>query len=274
MNKTPYEILGVPKGASADEIKKAYRKLAIKYHPDKPGGDEEKFKEVSDAYDKLTNPNRKTSTQNQGSSNFEFEFDINDIFGNYQQYGGWDSFANQFNRRYSGKAMDVKATISITLQEAYDGCKRKIQIGLKPVEITIPKGVREGQKLRIKGYGQKGITDDKNGDLIITIEILSNDKFVRNENGLYVIDEVNLYTAILGGQVTIDVFDKKIRYNIPPGTQNATILRLKEKGFPIFGKEDKYDDLYIKVIVKLPTNLSDKEISLFKELEKIGRDEH
>lgn len=273
MNKTPYEILGVPKGATADEIKKAYRKLAIKYHPDKTGGDEEKFKEVSDAYDKLTNPKRKSAPGQAGHT--DFEFDINDIFGKYHEFrGGWDSYANQFNKRYGGKAMDIKATISITLQEAYDGCKRSLQIGLKPVEIRIPKGVREGQKLRIKGYGQRGTTDDNNGDLIITVEILSNNKFIRNENGLYVISEVDLYTAILGGQMTIDVFEKKIRYNIPPGTQNATILRLKEKGFPIFGKDDKYDDLYIKVIIKLPKDLSEREISLFKELKKIREHEH
>ena len=270
MSKTPYEILGVPKGATADEIKKAYRKLAIKYHPDKPGGDEEKFKEVSDAYDKLTNPKRKSTSKQSGHTDFEFEFDINDIFSKYGGFaGGWDSYANQFNKRYGGKAMNVKASIDITLQEAYEGCKRKIQVGLTPIEIKIPKGIRDGQKLRIKGHGQRGITEDKNGDLIITVGILQNDKYLRNENGLYVIHEIDLYTAILGGQMTIDVFGKTIRYNIPSGTQNATILRLKGKGFPIFGKEEEYDDLHVKVIVTLPTDLSEKEILLFNELKKL-----
>lgn len=265
MNKTPYEILGISKGASSDEIKKAYRKLAIKYHPDKPSGDEERFKEVSDAYDKLTNPKRKGQSIN---------FNVDDIFEKYYEFtAGWGSFTDQFNKKYGGKGTDVNTKIEISLQDAYNGTKRTLRVGLDLIEVTIPKGIRDGQKIRIKGKGQRGITSDANGDLIITVSILPHDKFARNENGLYTICEIDLYTAILGGQMTIDVFDKNIRYNIPSGTQNANILRIKGKGFPIFNKENSYDDLYIKIIVKLPTNLSDYEISLFKQLQKIKHNE-
>lgn len=253
----PYKVLELDQSATADDIKKAYKRLAKKYHPDMQGGDETKFKEVAEAYERLTNP------QYQHSSNGHDMFD--DLFRS-------GAFTDMFNQRYgwnaNGKAANVNMILHITLEEAYLGTKRNITVGTKTLLVTIHPGAYEGQKLKIKGYGQRGMTEDMNGDLIINIKILPHDIFYKDQLGLHTVKEISLYDAILGTEDIINVFGTNIKYVIPKGTQNAAVLRIAGKGFPIYNQEKK-GDLYIRVIVNLPTELSEKEYELFNQLKQI-----
>ena len=277
--KKLYNILGVPTDASDAEIKKAYRKLAIQYHPDKNPDNkaaEEKFKEINSAYEILSNPKKKLQYQQQQNP-----------FGSGPQSTGWtqggmdmfeemirnSSFGNMFDQRYgwgnSGKGKDVQAIIEITLQEAYFGLERKINMGVKALNIKIPKGVRPGQHLRIKGEGQKGHTEDKNGDLIVIIRINPHDTFFLDDQGLHTVIHVGLYDAILGGTKKIQIFDKTLNYSIPKGTQNGKTLRIRNKGYPLWKREGFFTDLLISVIIEIPTELTQKEYELFRKLKEI-----
>jgi len=254
----PYAILGIEPSASQEDIKKAYKKLAKIYHPDMPGGDERKFKEVAEAYEKLTNPQPHTHS-------------ADSIFDDLFRSG---AFTDMFNQRYgwnsSGKAANVNMIMNITLEEAYLGTKRNVSVGTKTLLVTIHPGAYEGQKLKIKGYGQRGMTEEQNGDLIINLRVMPHDLFYKDQMGLHTVKEVSLYDAVLGTEDVINVFGTNIKYVIPRGTQNAAILRIAGKGFPVYNQNTK-GDLYIRIIVTLPTDLSEKEIELFNQLKQIRK---
>jgi len=260
--KNPYHILGVQEGASDDDVKKAYRKLAKEHHPDK-GGDDAKFKEIAEAYDILSDPKKKAQWQNR--STFGGGFDE----GFFEEFLRNQGFADAFNSRYgwnqNGKGQNVTAQIHVTLDDAYYGSSREIRLGLRTVSVNIPKGVKHGQRLRLKGLGQKGMTEDLHGDLILTILIVDHSDYMLDNRGLHKMHKVNLFDALLGGRSTIEVFDKKIMFSIPPGTQNGTMLRLQGKGFPIYN-QDRCGDLYVNIMVDLPNDLTDEEISLIKKV--------
>lgn len=260
--KDPYSILGIARGASEDDIKKAYRKLAVKYHPDKPGGDEERFKEIADAYDQLTNPKRKAQ-ENPFSGDFDFST-YQDIFEHMMRDRGW---SGAFDQQYgSARGRDVRASLSIPIEDAYYGTKRQINIGLKSVEIVIPAGVKSGHRLRVKGHGQRGYEPDSNGDLIVEISIIDSTKFYLDNAGLHTIAQIDAIDMMLGTDMTIEVFDKIYKFTIPAGTQAGQRLRLRGKGWPVFGRTDERGDLYVTVGVKIPTDLSEEEL---RALEKI-----
>jgi curved DNA-binding protein len=257
--KNPYSILGLEKSATDADIKKAYRSLAMIHHPDK-GGDSEKFKEITEAYNILSDPKKKT--QYDSNSSFGRYYDTDDQF--FNEFLKAQGFADMFNDRYgwsqSGKGSNIKTEIFLTLEEAYYGVKRELRLALKTISVTIKPGIKNGQKLRLKGLGQKGLTDDLNGDLILTINIVNHPNFMLDERGLHKVHTIDMFNAILGGKSVIDVFDKKISFTIPPGTQNGSMLRLVGKGYPIYDQSDKYSDLYIKVIVELPNDLTSDEL--------------
>jgi len=270
--KDPYNILGVDKSSSANDIKKAYRKLAKENHPDKVNGNEEKFKEIADAYETLGNPEKKSQYDQRQSNPFSnfgggdfSESMFEDLLRN-------QNFSSAFNQRYgyNQKGRNTTGVLRITLADAYYGTSRDVSIGMKTIKLDIPAGIRSGQKLRLKGLGQRGQTEELSGDLIMTIEVINDHNFFVDNQGLHTIKNINLYDALLGGKGTIDCYNKTITFTIPAGTANGKVLRIKGKGFPIYKQEGKFSDLLISIIVDIPTNLDEEDK---KAIQKI-KDKH
>ncbi len=286
-----YKILGIAKKASEADIKKAYRKLARKYHPDLNPKDKEaerKFKEINEANEVLSNAeNRKKydtygkdwkhaeefekarqrdqsrqTYQRPGSSGYSDE-DFSDFFGSMFGGGGRSQGSVKF------RGQDFQATMRLNLKDVYHTHKRTLTVNSKNIRLTIPAGVKNGQTIKIKGYGGEGINGGPKGDLNITFEIDNHTKFKRDGNHLYTNVDLDLYTAILGGKLVIDSFDSKVKLKIAPETQNGSQVKLKGKGFPVYKKEGKFGDLIITFAVKTPVNLTSKEKELFNELSKL-----
>ena len=262
--KDPYQTLGVDKTAQADVIKKAYRNLAKEYHPDKSKGNEEKFKEVADAYETLSDPNKKARYDQMQSNPFSGGFSdsmFEDLLRN-------QNFSGAFNQRYgfNSKGRDTSGILRITLADAYYGTSRDVNIGMKTIKVDIPPGIKNGQKLRLKGLGQRGQTEELSGDLIMTIEIVSDHDFFIDNQGLHTIKNISLYDALLGGKDSLNCFDKTITFSIPPGTANGKVLRVKGKGFPIYKQKGKYTDLLISIIVDIPTDLDREDKALIQKI--------
>lgn len=265
--KDPYSILGVDKTSSANEIKKAYRKLAKEYHPDKAEGNEEKFKEVADAYETLSNPQKKAQFDQMSNNPFaDFGHDFTGSM--FEDLLRNQNFSGAFNQRYgfNTKGRNTTGVLRITLADSYYGISRDVSLGMKTVKVDIPAGIRSGQKLRLKGLGQRGQTEELNGDLIMTIEVINDNNFFVDNQGLHTIKNISLYDALLGGKEMIDCFDKTITFTIPPGTANGKVLRVKGKGFPIYKQENKFSDLLISIIVDIPTNLDEEDKKLIQKI--------
>jgi curved DNA-binding protein len=291
-----YKILGIPKNASENDIKKAYRKLARKLHPDLNPDDKEaerKFKEINEANEVLSNPeNRKKydkygkdwqhaeayekaeqqqkqyqQSQNRRSSEGFQDQDYSDFFES--MFGGAYSRAESKSNSLKFRGQDYSAELQFTLEDVYKAHKRTITVNGKNIRLTIPAGVKNGQIIKIKGHGGKGINGGPNGDLHIKFTILNHSKFKRNNDNLYATIPLDLYTAMLGGEITIPVFEGKVKLKIKPETQNGTKIKLKGKGFPVYKKEGQFGDLFITYQIKTPTNLTSKEKQLFSELAKL-----
>jgi len=286
-----YKVLGINKKASENDIKKAYRKMARKYHPDLNPNDKEaerKFKEINEANEVLSNPeNRKKydkygkdwkhaeefekaqqqqQYQRSRSSHGQYsEEDFSDFFSS--MFGGGSAGGRGRNVQFRGQ--DYNAELQLELKDVYRTHKRTLTVNGKNIRLTIPAGVKNGQVIKIKGYGGEGIRGGPKGDLHIKFSILNHSRFKRDKDNLYTTVELDLYKALLGGEVVIDTFDGKVKLKIKPETKNLTQVKLKGKGFPVYKKEGKYGDLYITYQIKLPTNLSAKEKQLFEELAKL-----
>lgn len=287
-----YKILGLTKTASEADIKKAYRKLARKYHPDLNPNDavaEKKFKEINEANEVLGNAeNRKKYDQYgehwqhaeeyekakregqsqrsyQGTSGEFSQEDFSDFFGN--MFGGAHSRAGDRQVKFRGQ--DFNAELQLNLKDVYSTHKRTLTVNNKNIRITIPAGVENGQIIKIKGHGGKGINGGPNGDLYIQFSIVNHTEFKRDKDNLYTTVDLDLYKALLGGALMVDTFNGKVKLTIKPETQNGTKVKLKGKGFPKYKKEGQFGDLFITYQINLPTNLSNKERELLKELQKL-----
>jgi curved DNA-binding protein len=285
-----YKVLGVSKDATSDEIKKAYRKLARKLHPDINPSDKEahaKFQQLNEANEVLSHPEKRKKYDKYGK-----DWENGEEYDKYQQqqrsnsgrqqqanadFGGEDFsdfFSSMFgNQERGGRAQtkyrgqDIQAKLQIDVKEAYTTHKKEFTVNGKNIRITIPAGIEDQQTIKISGYGSPGINNGPNGDLYITFSVSNTSLFKRVGNDLFLTHNLDLYAAVLGGDVTISDFNQaKLKLKVAPGTQNGTKVRLKGKGFPVYKKEDQFGDLYITYNVAIPTNLSEKEIELFHEL--------
>ena len=291
-----YKILGIPKTATGKDIKKAYRKLARKLHPDLNPEDKEaerKFKQINEANEVLSNPeNRKkydkygkdwehaeayekAEQQQQQYQQSQYqrnagEFNDQDYSSFFESmFGGASSRSRSQHNSLKFRGQDYSTELQFTLEDVYKTHKRTITVNGKKIRLTIPAGVRNGQIIKIKGHGGKGINGGPNGDLHIKFTILNHSIFKRDNNNLYTSIPLDLYTALLGGEITIPVFNGKVKLKIKPETQNGTKIKLKGKGFPLYKKEGQFGDLYITYQIKIPTNLTSEEKELFNKLAKL-----
>lgn len=296
-----YKTLGLDKSASAAEIKKAYRKLARKYHPDLNPNDkdaEKKFKEINEANAVLNDPEKRAKYDQYGENwQHADAFEANQrsqktgqSYGSSYQSSGnpfegfsgssafeeqdfSDFFSSMFGHATGGsgrstqfRGSDYRAELHLSFKQAAETHKQSLTINGKTVRITVPAGVANGQEIKLKGYGGKGINNGPNGDLYITFVIAEDPVFRRSGDDLFANKEIDLYTAILGGEILMDTLTGKVKLKIKPETNNNTKVKLKGKGFPIYKKEGQYGDLIISYDVKIPTNLSSEEKELFKKL--------
>lgn len=285
-----YSILGVNKSATEKEIKNAYRKLARKYHPDvNPDNKEaeQKFKEINEANEVLSDPEnrkkydkygkdwqhgeefekaqRQRQAQNQSRRQDGSDTDYSDFFES--MFGGGRA---SFGRRQTQfKGQDFNAEMHLDLKDVYRSHQRVLTVNDEKIRLTIPAGVENGQVIKIAGKGGKGFNGGPPGDLYLTFIITNHTHFKRDGNNLYTNINLDLYTALLGGSITIDTFDGKVKLNIKPETLNGTKSKLKGKGFPVYKQEGHYGDLIITYHIQIPTHLSEKEKALFKELQKL-----
>jgi len=284
-----YKILEIGKTATPKDIKLAYRRLARKYHPDLNPKDlnaKNNFQQINEANDVLSDPEKRKKydeygenwqhaedykkaeqNQEQSSNHGEQRYtgsqgDFSDFFES--MFGGTAGGSRKRQVKYRGE--DFNAELHLSLIEAYKTHKQTLTVNGEKIRITIPAGIDNGQTIKITGHGGQGINGGPNGDLYITFSISNDPKFKRLENDLYTTADLNLYQAVLGGEITLDTFNVKVKLKVSPGTQNGTKVKLKGKGFPLYKKEGQFGDLLVTYTVKIPTNLTDKQKSLFTEL--------
>ncbi len=300
--KDYYKILGVDKNATTDEIKKAYRKLARKYHPDMNPGDkkaEERFKEINEANEVLSDPEKRakydqigSAYQRSGGAGFNWgewtQVDLNDLFGGgaggrrQTSTGFSDFFEAIFGNMAAGGGMggqthrsqtfarrgrDITRDVEISLEEAYHGTTRILRTANnRRLEVKIPVGAKNGTKVRIKGEGAPGSGGAPNGDLFLRVNIAKHPSLEVDGEDLRTTVNVDLYTAILGGTVEVPTPKGKLKLKIPRETQNGKTFRLRNQGMPKLNNPKSFGNLYVTLNVQLPQNLSREEIALFEEL--------
>lgn len=323
-----YNVLGLDKGASAADIKKAYRKLARKHHPDLNPDDKDaqkRFQQINEANEVLGDSEKRKKYDKYGkewqhadayeeaqkrqsasggfagapgsgfreSGGFaegEARGGFGAGFGGGQQYRGSGNFSESgfsdfFESMFGGgtdnstrgsgrgahqfKGQDYNAALRINMTDTLSAQKQTIDLGEKKIRLTIPAGVEDGQTIKIKGYGAEGMNGGPKGDLYLTFEVFNNTAFQRIGDNLYKIEEIHLYTALLGGEIQVDTLNGKVKLNVKPETQSDTKVKLKGKGMPHYKKENQFGDLYITYKVVLPKNLTEKEKKLFKQLSEL-----
>ena len=303
--KDYYKVLGVDRAASDEEIKKTYRKLALKYHPDKNPDNPEaeaKFKDINEAYEVLGDTKKRAKYDQLGSSyrawertgrdpgNFDWSQwasgypgggnvrvevgDLGDIFGG----GGFSDFFNSifggagaqsaggFGRRArpARRGRDIEQPIAISLSEAYSGTEQVIQRDGRRLEVTIPPGSRSGTRVRVSGKGEPGSAGS--GDLYLRVNVEDDPRFERQRDDLHTQVSVDLYTAVLGGEVKVPTLSGDVILTIPAGSQPGQTFRLKGRGMPRLRESSKKGDLFAELEVEIPEDLSARARELFEEL--------
>lgn len=287
-----YKVLGVSQSASEKEIKSAYRKLARKYHPDlnpNSADAERKFKQVNEANEVLSDPEkrkkydqygkdwqhaeefekaRKSRAQQGGFGEYTYSsgegHDFSDFFES--MFGSFSGGRGRHARGFKGA--DYNAGLELDLREAYRTHKRTLNVGGRSIRITIPAGIEDAQTIKIKGYGGPGANGGPDGDLYLTFHLVNNTPFRRDGTQLYLTVPLPLTTAVLGGDITVDTFEGKVRLQVKPLTQNNTRVKLKGKGFPAYRKEGEYGDLIITYEVALPRRIDPEQKKLFEALKQ------
>ncbi|AHH10848.1 J domain-containing protein [Borrelia coriaceae] len=277
MSKDYYNILGIHKNATTEEIKKAYKKLAIKYHPDKNKDNklaEEKFKEINEAYEILSSPQKKANYDNFGNTNFNNNFNTETFSKGFKSTGfnhfeSFDLFSEIFGGSTKSTLQDQEITIKISLYEAYMGSKKFILINNEKIEINIPKGTIETTKLKFNGKGNINPISGKRSNLIIRFEISSYKNFTLKEKNLETKINVYPWDIALGSEKIFETIEgKKIKIKIPKDTKNGEILILKGLGMPALGNAIK-GDLSVKIIVHVPKIINDEVKKIYERLKEI-----
>jgi curved DNA-binding protein len=306
-----YKVLELDSSASQADIKKAYRKLARKYHPDLNPNEktaQARFQQINEAHEVLSDPEKRKKydqygkdwqhaeqyeqarqqQQQQGSFGGGYSGGFGEGFGGpgggYTYSGNFDddTFSDFFEQMFGGgarsrgtgrrpqyKGQDFNAELQLNFKDVYTSQQHTLTVNGKNIRLTIPAGVENGQTIKIKGHGGPGMQGGPKGDLFITFKIINNTPFKREKENLYKTVDVDFYTALLGGELTIDTFSGKVKLTVKPETQPGTRVKLKGKGFPKYKKEGQFGDLYITYQVKMPANLTAREKELFKELQKL-----
>lgn len=287
-----YKVLGIEKNASDEDIKKAYRKLARKLHPDLNPNDKEahqKFQQINEANEVLSDPEKRKKYDTYGkdwqhADQFEQQRQSrgqSQNAGGQQFYSGSDDsdFSSFFDSMFGGggrssrqskfRGQDYNAELKLNLTDALLTHQQTLTVNGKNIRITIPAGIENGQVIKLKGYGAPGVNGGPAGDLFITFVIAPHPVYKRLGNDLYTTVKIDLYTALLGGETTIETLTGKVKLTVKPETQPGTKIRLKGKGFPVYKKEGEAGDLYVTYEVTLPTNLTEAQKKLFTELSKL-----
>lgn len=291
-----YKILGLNKNASAEDIRKAYRKLARKHHPDLNPNDKEahkKFQQINEANEVLSDPEKRKKydqygkdwqhaeefekarqqqrqyQSNRGGEAYSGEFGGEDFSDFFSSLFGGGNGSRRRGKETRFRGQDYEAELHLNLREVYHTHQQMLTVNGKNIRITIPAGIENSQKIKLKGHGGPGVHGGPNGDLFITFHIADDPHFKRSGNDLHAAAEIDLYTAVLGGETTVDTLSGKVKLKIAAGTQNGSKVRLKGKGFPVYKQEGHFGDLFITYQVKIPTSLSDREKELFMQLSKL-----
>jgi curved DNA-binding protein len=316
--KDYYQILGLGRNASEAEIKKAYRKLARKHHPDVNPGDkaaEERFKDINEAYQVLSDADKRKKYDQFGAEWQQYErmggrpedFDWSRFGGAQpggqgyarsvspeefaQMFGGQGGFSDFFETLFGGMGgqqgfegagrqprpragRDIEHAVEVSLEEAFTGATRSLQYeDGRRIEVKIPRGARTGSRIRFSGQGSAGMGGGPTGDLYLRVEVLPHSTFQRDGHDLKVTVPVDLYTAILGGQVEVPTLERPVKLSIPAGTSNGRIFRLRGQGMPHAGNAQQRGDLFVTIDVRLPRQLSDEELRLFRQLRELRQEE-
>ncbi|QYA25036.1 J domain-containing protein [Gramella sp. MT6] len=299
-----YKLLELDKSASKADIKKAYRRLARKYHPDLNPNDKEaqaRFQQINEAHEVLSDPEKRKKydeygkdwqhadqfeeAKRQRASSGGFGGGFGGGGQSYSYSGNFDddTFSDFFEQMFGGRAraegahrgrhfkgQDFNAELQLRLSDVYESRKHTLTVNGKNIRLTIPAGVENGQTIKIKGHGGAGVQGGPKGDLYITFNISNDTSFRREKENLYSTEEISLSTAALGGEIRVKTFNGEVKLKVKPGTQNGSKVKLKGKGFPKYKKEGQFGDLYITYKVKVPENLTEKQKELFQELKKTG----
>ena len=308
------------KKASQDDIKRAFRKLARKYHPDlnpNDPGAKDKFQEINEANEVLSDPEKRKKYDEYGehwkhADEFEAQKRAQQQAGGFGGFGGagfggsgagfgtdgggtyWYSsdgqefsgsnaggFSDFFEQMFGGmggrgrrshgfRGQDYTTELQVSLTDAAKTHKQIITVNGKNLRITIPAGIADGQTIKLRGQGGPGVNGGPAGDLYITFHIPEDSRFKRVGDDLYVTVPLNLYTAILGGEQIVETMDSKAKLKVKPGTQNNTKVRLRGKGFPVYKEEGKFGDMIVTYSIDIPTNLTDKQKELFREIQSLN----
>ena len=303
-----YKILGLDKNATEKDIKAAYRKLARQFHPDLNPNDAEankKFQQINEANEVLSDPDKRKKydkygehwqrgeeheqyarqqQQNRGYGAGQysgFGGGYGQGFENFENFGEGGDFSDFFQQMFGGggagrsrsqakyRGQDFTAELRLNFREAAQTHKQTLTVNAKQIRITIPAGVENGQTIKIAGHGGPGSNGGPAGDLYITFVIANDPHFKRLGADLYANVRLDLYTAVLGGEITVDTLTGKVKLQVAAGTQNGTKVKLKNKGFPVYKKEGEFGQLYLTYEVQVPTNLTQRQKELFTELSNL-----